>query len=93
MDTKLAKSDLNTLRVFVLESKFGSLTRSEEYVFLDNLYLSETSLKDPKKLALFIKNEFLDLDRLSQAYTQQLDSELKFVNINFVGFCGGVYKN
>lgn len=83
LDAKLHESSLNTLRIFVLDDKQAAKFQlsNQERIVLHNLYLVESSLTDLKKLATFVKEEFLNLNNLGQIYMDELDNNRELVNI------------
>lgn len=83
LDVKLHRSSLESLRIYVLgdsiSSKFG-ISQPEDYFLLDNLYVNEAGFGDANRLAQLIKNDFLDLVKVSQNYDVKLHNQRDFVS-------------
>lgn len=69
LDAKLASPDLNVLKIYVLDEKqskkFGL---PEDYVFLNNLYVSREHLSGISKLANYLKGQYLRTKQLSDSF-------------------------
>ena len=71
------KTNLNQLNIFIFDDEIGKkyeINSADDFVFLNNLFLNENNI-NYKKLANFVKKEYLRVKKLSNNF----DAKLNFI--------------
>lgn len=91
-DESTSGKNLNLLKIFVLDdelsAKYG-LTKSNDYIFLNSLFVSDENI-DYVKLAGYLRSEYLHQDKLKRSFDSKLNilrklpekNDLKVINFD-----------